>query len=415
MSNIKLTIIDITGIDNTLAYSKSYIKAIRDKKFKRADAIQRVVERKYAKLINARLIQGKLGQQQVVDYHLNPDSKLLGILRENAENATDPVSVEFKALAGSRRGTTIGQITIKDQRNLYIAGELESFSAQSIKENIFDRRKSVDESSSLVELDTVFKRDRSVNTVTNRVFNFYFKKDERFKRLVYAKVNTMLLNNIYNINGKQGTRLIGLQLPLSKFNAKNIKVKIENNALVFSINDSLQRDLFRKLDVMYTKELKEATKPIKKRVQGKGGSTVIEFYPILDGTQVFGAEVTNSIKLRPADTVNPIVTAPRGKTKPQTQKFISGAQWSVLVQQRLGQTMKTLGRPEPPMLKERTGRFRSSVAVYPDFRNNILRYTYNPLYSSLEEYGYRPDLQVETSIREVALRLYSRTFNIVKA
>lgn len=404
----------MTGISNSLTYSQSYIQAIRDKRFKRADAIQRVIESRYARLINAKLVQGKLGQQAVVDYQLNPDSKLLGILREKALGANSPVDVEFKALAGPNRGTTIGQITIKDQKNLFIAGELESFSAQSVKEKIFDRRKNINESSTLIDLDTVLAKDKSVATVTKRVFNFYFKKDERFKRLVYAKVSTMLLNNIYNINGVQGTRLVGLQLPFSKFNAKHIKVKIEKNALVFSINDSLQRELFKKLDVMYQKELREMSKPVKRRIGGKGNSTIVEIYPLLEGTQVFGAEVTNSVNLRPSNSVIARIPQSKAKDKPSSQKFISGTQWTVLVQQRLGQTMSQLGNPEPPMLKERSGRFRTSVAVYPDFRNNLLKYTYNPLYASLEQYGYDPDLQVETSIREVSQRLYARAFNIVK-
>jgi hypothetical protein len=76
--------------------------------------------------------------------------------------------------------------------------------------------------------------------------------------------------------------------------------------------------------------------------------------------------------------------------------------------------MKTFGPPNPPYLKERSKRFRRSIEVSPDYRKNILTYTYLPLYQSLERYGYKPNIQVETAIREVAQSLYTRRFNIRK-
>lgn len=128
--------------------------------------------------------------------------------------------------------------------------------------------------------------------------------------------------------------------------------------------------------------------------------------PIVYETQIRGIEQGSS-------SVRMNLTLPTRKpTSPQL--FISAAQWTVLTQQRLGNTMKKSGKPNPPFLKERSGRFRSSVQVSADYRNNLLKYTYNPLYASLEEYGYNPDLQVETAIRAVAISLYSRRFAISK-
>lgn len=106
---------------------------------------------------------------------------------------------------------------------------------------------------------------------------------------------------------------------------------------------------------------------------------------------------------------------PRQKTsKSATQTFISGIQWTVLTQRRLGETMLRMGDPEPPELKERSGRFRQSVQVVPNYRLSLLQYNYNPLYRSLQKYGYKPDLQVETAIREVAQSLYMQRFRIVR-
>jgi hypothetical protein len=76
--------------------------------------------------------------------------------------------------------------------------------------------------------------------------------------------------------------------------------------------------------------------------------------------------------------------------------------------------MKTFGPPNAPNLKERSGRFRASIQVEADYRRNLLVYTYNPLYQSLQRYGYKPNTQVETAIREVAQSLFTRQFNIRK-
>lgn len=96
------------------------------------------------------------------------------------------------------------------------------------------------------------------------------------------------------------------------------------------------------------------------------------------------------------------------------QQFISGLVWTVLVQKRLGETMRKSGPPNTPDLTERSGRFRSSISLSPDYRRNLLRYQFLPLYDSLEDYGYTPNTQVRTAIREVAQSLFAREFRIVR-
>mgnify|MGYP003675307494 FL=1 len=97
------------------------------------------------------------------------------------------------------------------------------------------------------------------------------------------------------------------------------------------------------------------------------------------------------------------------------QSFISGVQLSALVQKRLEATMDKVGNPDPPQLKYRSGRFVSSVQVFPNYKRGLMKYAFNPIYRSLENYGYTPDSQVITSIRQVVTSLYSRQFNIVRA
>jgi len=115
-------------------------------------------------------------------------------------------------------------------------------------------------------------------------------------------------------------------------------------------------------------------------------------------------------------TLNVIDKAKNTRTVNKTtpQKFISSAQWTFLVQKRLGDSMLSFGDPEPPDIKERSGRFRRSVNVTANYRTKTIQYAYNPLYRSLEHYGYHPELQVERSIRQVAQDLYAREFSIVR-
>ena len=96
----------------------------------------------------------------------------------------------------------------------------------------------------------------------------------------------------------------------------------------------------------------------------------------------------------------------------KSQKFLSGVQWTALVQNQLKRSMKRSGPPRAPNLVERSGRFRTSVRIVPNYRQQLIKYYYLPLYSHLQDYGYEPDQQIIRSIREVAQKAYSTKFNI---
>ena len=104
---------------------------------------------------------------------------------------------------------------------------------------------------------------------------------------------------------------------------------------------------------------------------------------------------------------------PSKQTQPSTQQFISAIQLTMLVQKRLGATMGK-GAPNPPWLKERTGRFKESVKTFPNYKTNSVNYMYMPLYDANIKFGYDPDEQVKKSIREVLQTIYTRQFNLVR-
>ena len=161
---------------------------------------------------------------------------------------------------------------------------------------------------------------------------------------------------------------------------------------------------------------KEIQKLLQQQVQLAGPKTVADVNNMLKSlgfTHGLKYLAGSAIISRGTFKINRKDVSDTGSTS--IQGFISGAQWTALTQQRLKQTMGHTGEPDAPFLKERSGRFRGSVQVFANYRLNLLRYTYNPLYRSLERYGYTPDLQVAESIRDVANALYTRKFNIVKA
>jgi len=115
-----------------------------------------------------------------------------------------------------------------------------------------------------------------------------------------------------------------------------------------------------------------------------------------------------------AGTITRKVAQSRKSQSPQ-QAFLSGVALSALVRARLQQTMDTAGEAFPPMLKNRTGRYIESVQVFPNYRKNMITYALNPIYRSLEQYGYIPDGQAIIAIRQVVQSLYARQFNILRA
>ena len=106
---------------------------------------------------------------------------------------------------------------------------------------------------------------------------------------------------------------------------------------------------------------------------------------------------------------------------PSINDILSEIHWTQLVQDQLDRTMDKWDRfsnpARPPWLKERTGTFRESVKVSPDYKNKLLQYSFTPYYLRNEkiERPYSVSKQVENAIHIVAQRTVARDFNIVKA
>lgn len=113
-----------------------------------------------------------------------------------------------------------------------------------------------------------------------------------------------------------------------------------------------------------------------------------------------------------------IKTKKKTQSGRQVQSFISGAQLSTLVRKRMGKIMPKGPRRGPPLspnvLTERTGRFRRSTRIIPNYRKNMMQYFYNPLYGVHRDTDRNPDELIEKSVKEVVTALFTRQFRIVR-
>jgi len=229
-------------------------------------------------------------------------------------------------------------------------------------------------------------------------------KNSILRRIIFPWNEIESLVNANKINLKvthtEGSDNLNLQL---SFNQSTITEAMNNAEKIFdrtlkgrvgsNFGAAINSELFGNFDNKTIKEFEEFLKKSK-------FTHVLEY---LKGSVKISAGTLTRTKRKSA-----------GKQTTQ-QGFISGIQITALVRKRLEDTMSHFGEASPPLLKYRTGRFVDSVNVLPNYRIGLMSYTLNPLYRSLEDYGYKPDNQVMTSIRQVVQSLYSRQFQIVRA
>ena len=98
------------------------------------------------------------------------------------------------------------------------------------------------------------------------------------------------------------------------------------------------------------------------------------------------------------------------------QKEITAAQLTALVYKRLGTVMPRGPVGGPPLsgtiLTERTGRFRRSVQVIPLLRQNLIRFTYDPIYQTHISTPRNPDTFVGKTIREIVQGKVAQAFRL---
>jgi hypothetical protein len=171
-----------------------------------------------------------------------------------------------------------------------------------------------------------------------------------------------------------------------------------NKVVIKELNGSLGITILKALSEMTTLTSGITQKEVEKFLQDNGFTHALAY--------IVGSAIISRGTVKISKPKQP-------KAQPvKTQSFLSSIQWTALVQNLLKKTMRKSGAARQPNLVERSGRFRESIRVVPNYRANLLKFYYLPLYSHLQDYGYNPEQQVVRSIREVAQKAYARQFNI---
>lgn len=409
MANIRVLSVSISGdkelVQTLRIFSKLVTRSTKTAKSRQQENIWlNKSEQLIADRLQATRLRGAIGKRETADYALSPTSSIVKLLYKasisEAQTPYAPTRVELKA--STQGETTIGQITIGGaKKDFAIPGTDKSITTKSIYKKI-----GVMGTGYLVDLDPRLAGAGS-ERVTDLVFNDYFKKSPELFNMFYSKASTLLYTTTVGTDQK----LVFLQTPRDKFTPEFFKATRYKKSIVISIRKSYFDNITKVIASSTLSSIDNSVVPVKETFTVGGVSHSVDVIPrsSLQGTVVQA--------IRSSDGgVNIKVPQPAKQPKEinNAQKFISASQWTALVQQRLGNSMLTFGDPEPPEIKERSGRFRRSVQVTANYRTKILQYTYNPLYRSLEHYGYHPELQVERAIREVAQQLYAREFSIIR-
>ena len=147
---------------------------------------------------------------------------------------------------------------------------------------------------------------------------------------------------------------------------------------------------------------KEAANEIQLFARSFGVSNIFE-YEAFNSAKIIGGKMRKQKK---------------AKRKGGGSAFLSGADISVLVRRSLGKKMPKGPRRGPPLspdiLTERTGQFRRSVRVIPNYRKSMVSFFYNPLYGVHVGTDRDPNVFVGDTIREIMLGIFKREFKVVR-
>ena len=196
-----------------------------------------------------------------------------------------------------------------------------------------------------------------------------------------------------------------------------IKITVDKKGDVFFniyFTPSVVRDALNKASKAQEIELKKVSEQVAKALAEEFASFSPQVLAFLEkNTLVQTIEVDKGSALIGKGTIK------RKKSKSSaSQQFISSAQLTSMLFKKLGEKMPRGPLRGPPLspvvLTERTGRFRRSARVVPNYRRNLMNYFYDPLYGVHRDTDRNPDELIEKSIREIVVQLFSRQFNIVR-
>ncbi len=411
--------------DLFLDYGKYAFLALKENKSKTekatADELQRHIEAQFATKFGFKVV-GTTGKTLEPDFiEIIDEEAVPGFLSGTTPEAkilareTGVAQISKKTKKRSFRALGIGQAAISTLIKDEVLDERE-FSVFS--SNILKKGAEVDPSDGL--LDQL--KDAKGKEASDFIFNNIFVRFPKVKAKFYNKAKDLI---IFNLTDKTA-RAVAVNIPPNKFNTRFFEAKIggdNRDKIVLSLRGTVEREIIKAL----AKAEKDAILgPVNKYLQGftafKNKSARKRLIgKVGQGKNAFIFDI--SIRTATGGSI-PMVIGQVVKRKSKRRaiskgRFISSVQFSALLQKRMDKQM-----PEGPVggtplsedfLTNRTRTFLTSVRVIINYRNNLIRYFYDPRYIGHELTSRAPGKQIEGNIRQITQQLFGRQFNIIRA
>jgi len=403
---------------------KNQLNLLRSKlaRFGAKTSVQVAIEKAFASQIRGgKLIKSEAGMGAVPDVVFpdgtTGDVKAKAAIGKGATKEAALDSLLDKTFSGIELTGGSG-ISLRERQKLFTGIESQSEEGivpkkEAIKEGVVDR---------LIDA----KRSLKGEELNKKVIDI-LKDSGGLLNNIFAKAQLLSVSVILNV-GKE-TEALNFVFTLSKEDLLNPKImsynidKIDekNNGvkLKADVRGSVMKNLIK---VHRQAVITATTDAIGTRDYAENEAVLAILDPIGQEKQNIGvvSKETHNSGSPVGRLSNGLVTQKKssGSNQSPTQKFISGVQLTALIQRRLAQIMPKGPRRGSPLssniLTERTGRFRTSVTVFPNYRQNLIRYTYDPIYKTFINTPRNPDEFVGKAIRESVQQLFGRQFNLVR-
>ena len=256
----------------------------------------------------------------------------------------------------------------------------------------------------------------------SKILGFIKQNDPDLHLQWYQKTKNLAINKaVINPKTKAVTAVdtLLINFPYSQFKNPPFEVEVRSSGeLELILNKAFEKQLLNELEKTGPAILAKNTDEFIKGLEAIPGKKRLSGERLMKGVSV-GYDVVMSVPTGGSiPRLRTKTTPAKGGKAQKAQKFISSAQLSALTQKRMGQIMPKGPKKGPPLspnvLTERSGRFRKSVRVIPNYRSNLLKYLYDPIYKTFVDTDRNPDELIEKSIRETVQGLFARQFRVVR-
>lgn len=227
------------------------------------------------------------------------------------------------------------------------------------------------------------------------------KKQVAISTLKFSK--EFILNNVKGAVSESGDLIeVTFDYPAAIIN--EALTTISKDSKVQSSLKSFDKEAFKLID----EEI--ASIPTNASILDNYAQLILNFNKTIN-SQEFTASIDRSLKLYEGKV---LLREPKRKTFYSTEGSIVDI--TEYVRGRTVLKMKRgKGIPHPEKIYNRTGDFLSSIEAVALFKQNLVKYYFNPDYLGLERYGYKIDEMVQGSVRSIVQERFKVNLGLVRS